>query len=96
MHGVRWVLDLSGWSLHKLYKCLITVLLYTWNEYNIVCQTIIVKNKNVKNFLKESLGGHCDSKRWCLLNDEIIKHSIRKDLSNESSDCTHLSSHKKK
>ena len=26
MYGVRWVLDLSGWSLHKLYKCLITIL----------------------------------------------------------------------
>ena len=24
--GVRWVLDLSGWSLHKLYKFIITTL----------------------------------------------------------------------
>lgn len=46
----------------------------------------------LKLHFKEILGGHCNSKRY-LLNDEQIKHSKEKSLSNESSDCTHLSSH---
>ena len=30
MHGVRWVLDLLGWSLPKLHKCVISMS-YPWN-----------------------------------------------------------------
>lgn len=54
---------------------------YIWSCYDFL-----------KLHFKEILGGHCNSKR-CLLNDEQIKHSKEKSLSNESSDCTHLSSH---
>ena len=32
MHDVRWVLDISGWPLSKVYDCL-TTMLYTWNEH---------------------------------------------------------------
>ena len=32
VYGIRWAWELSGWSLHKLHRCLTTVLC-DWNYY---------------------------------------------------------------
>ena len=57
-YGVRWTLDSSRGSLHRLYKCRTTIVLTYLNVIDDIEWQLQLKNKQTERYINEEMEGN--------------------------------------